>query len=873
MVAILRHARPFGIATCLFCVTAAFADTRTINGLTFVAEGDASTYTFNDSNRTFTLTGAGPYVLTGTNTTALGAVRIESSCASGATLVVSNLVMSLGNSATPLRVAGGTRLDLVVAGTNEIVSANAGIAVPSGASLVISRASGYDNGSAVLEARGGDYCAGIGGNKQSANGAITVNGATVIARGGDSGPGIGSGGYSDSTPYPTYSGGDITINGGRVFAYGNNRGAGIGGGRNVYYSGAVTIAGGVVKAQGSYVGVGSGTPARRAAALTVRVTGGNFRPSYTWGDTGNSCDYADATVIDADGRSCSICPKTGFEPWQRVFARNVPNWFGTRDLAADDEGVVWLWTASSGTAVAAEPVGVLADGADVWEGEGPGWTWSCSSGLLTLDGTKAVVLSGSCATNAVLVRVSGGGDTAVTVSNLVLVARSQNGDSAIGVEPGTTARLFVAGSNRLESAYYACGVGVGAGATAIIDKAPGFADEDVELVAIGHEGSGIGSRPGSKTPTGTIEIRGGTIRARTNTGGSGISNHGGGTVRIAGGIVYASAPQYGSSSAGIGAPYGCDAGTTIISGGTVVAVGGSYGAGIGGAEQRNAGSVLITSGRVTATGGSQSAGIGSAVQGTGGHVAIAGGTVVAGCGSDAPAQNGTWSSDIGPGGRSAVCDVVIIGGSVHGRHGMVTNATDATGAPVACHPIGGLSPGAAYSLEGAPAGYGMKDIFADEEGKIYIWCPSGYAPTALEGAAPGSGDPGGTGGTSWTLTTPVPVPHAWLDAYPFGLTVHGGDYESFGNATAANGRKVWECYVADLNPLDATSDLVAGISFENGLPKVTVQKGRSAARVYRIKGWTSPNTAGSGTDVTDVADLTATPYRFFRLSVELPRSE
>ena len=95
MVAILRHARPFGIAACLFCVTAAFADTRTINGLTFVAEGDAATYTFDDSNRTFTLTGAGPYVLTGTNTTALGAVRIESSCASGATLVVSNLVAGI----------------------------------------------------------------------------------------------------------------------------------------------------------------------------------------------------------------------------------------------------------------------------------------------------------------------------------------------------------------------------------------------------------------------------------------------------------------------------------------------------------------------------------------------------------------------------------------------------------------------------------------------------------------------------------------------------------------------------------------------------------------------------------------------------------
>ena len=57
-----------------------------------------------------------------------------------------------------------------------------------------------------------------------------------------------------------------------------------------------------------------------------------------------------------------------------------------------------------------------------------------------------------------------------------------------------------------------------------------------------------------------------------------------------------------------------------------------------------------------------------------------------------------------------------------------------------------------------------------------------------------------------TQTTPVPVPYAWLDGYPALLADQSGNYEAAANATAANGWKVWECYVLGLDPQDATSD-------------------------------------------------------------------
>ena len=57
-----------------------------------------------------------------------------------------------------------------------------------------------------------------------------------------------------------------------------------------------------------------------------------------------------------------------------------------------------------------------------------------------------------------------------------------------------------------------------------------------------------------------------------------------------------------------------------------------------------------------------------------------------------------------------------------------------------------------------------------------------------------------------TLTTPVPVPYAWLDAHVPGIAHETEAYEAAAKATAANGRPVWACYALGLDPQDATSD-------------------------------------------------------------------
>ncbi len=57
-----------------------------------------------------------------------------------------------------------------------------------------------------------------------------------------------------------------------------------------------------------------------------------------------------------------------------------------------------------------------------------------------------------------------------------------------------------------------------------------------------------------------------------------------------------------------------------------------------------------------------------------------------------------------------------------------------------------------------------------------------------------------------TQTTPVPVPYAWLDGYPVLLAEQSGDYEAAAHAPAANGRKVWACYVTGLDPSDPLDD-------------------------------------------------------------------
>ena len=124
-------------------------------------------------------------------------------------------------------------------------------------------------------------------------------------------------------------------------------------------------------------------------------------------------------------------------------------------------------------------------------------------------------------------------------------------------------------------------------------------------------------------------------------------------------------------------------------------------------------------------------------------------------------------------------------------------------------------------------------------------------------------------GSGYTLTTPEPVPYAWLSGY--GL---GGDSDFETAAKDATGKQggdgralqVWQDYVAGTDPTNAASVFTAGIEIVDGVPLVTWSPNLNTngiVRSYTIWGkesltdtaWHSP---------TNAAD------RFFKVSVEMP---
>ena len=109
------------------------------------------------------------------------------------------------------------------------------------------------------------------------------------------------------------------------------------------------------------------------------------------------------------------------------------------------------------------------------------------------------------------------------------------------------------------------------------------------------------------------------------------------------------------------------------------------------------------------------------------------------------------------------------------------------------------------------------------------------------------------------------VPNEWLAQYYPGQE---DSYATIVNSTAANGRKVWACYVADLDPTDPDDDLVAGIDISGGKVRVYILKGESSNRYYRFYGRETLDS--TPVDVTyRSGDLSNTIYRFFHVEVSL----
>ena len=115
-----------------------------------------------------------------------------------------------------------------------------------------------------------------------------------------------------------------------------------------------------------------------------------------------------------------------------------------------------------------------------------------------------------------------------------------------------------------------------------------------------------------------------------------------------------------------------------------------------------------------------------------------------------------------------------------------------------------------------------------------------------------------------TLTSPVPVSHAWLERFPGLLAEHGDDYENTSNGEAANGKNtVWECYLVGIDPTDASAGFTCSIGMNGGKPSFSWNPDLGEARSYNIIG------------KTNLADLEWKPgpvanQRFFKVKVQPP---
>ena len=194
------------------------------------------TVTLDLSQGSITISATGYTQGSGDETPFTGAYTIEQSDKSNLTNTISvengihqitmnnvDIDVSSVSGACAFSIETGASVLLKLVGTVTLKSGNtkAGLSVPSGAAVTISA----DTDSDELTAEGAQGGAGIGGNKKTSGGNITILSGTVNADGGASAAGIGGGDNGTGTG----EGESIHISGGMVTATGAG-GAGIGGG-------------------------------------------------------------------------------------------------------------------------------------------------------------------------------------------------------------------------------------------------------------------------------------------------------------------------------------------------------------------------------------------------------------------------------------------------------------------------------------------------------------------------------------------------------------------------------------------------------------------------------------------------------------------
>ena len=137
-------------------------------------------------------------------------------------------------------------------------------------------------------------------------------------------------------------------------------------------------------------------------------------------------------------------------------------------------------------------------------------------------------------------------------------------------------------------------------------------------------------------------------------------------------------------------------------------------------------------------------------------------------------------------------------------------------------------------------------------------------------------------GVTWTLADvavdvgggkSVMVPMDWIDAHSNIVMAVGGDKSAAMKSTAANGRKVWECYVLGLDP-EKTSDFKI-TSFpmkSDGTPDLSAITFEPEQKRWNLSGAT-PKLKGKATldaEWQDVPPGGNPSFRFFTVEVQMP---
>jgi quinol monooxygenase YgiN len=268
-------------------------------------------------------------------------------------------------------------------------------------------------GSATLNATGGECAAGIGGGYFGNAGNITITGGNVTAVGGRFGAGIGGSFYANS--------GNISISGGNVTATGGSYGAGIGDG----YSGNcanINISGGDVTATGGSDSTGINGDTVTISGGDVTATGG----SDSTGINGDTVTISGGTIIAKGGND-----------------RGAGIGGGSGTISISDGTV----TANGGTTAA-----------------GIGGDWSRDSGTITISGGEVTATGGSYGGAGIGGGIAGDGETITISGGIVTASGGSYGGAGIGGgSSGDGGTINISGGDVTATGGNSGGAGIGGG--------------------------------------------------------------------------------------------------------------------------------------------------------------------------------------------------------------------------------------------------------------------------------------------------------------------------------------------------------------------------------------------------------------------------